>query len=165
MAFHEVQWYDRNPLVQRGAWGAVAMPHAVVERLSYTVPKDKLAMLEFVECSVVRVTVAAPVGRAQAFLQITPEGLTGRVILRARIQGNNIEDRADAWVGLNLLLREGDQIQLFTSDASTGGTCDYDVSYALTEFDAYLYHAPPKTRPLPEIDVQEPSKYPSDPEM
>jgi len=24
-----------------------------------------------------------------------------------------------------------------------------------TEFDAYLYHAPPKTRPEPEINVQE----------
>jgi len=116
-----------------------------------------MAFVELLDIVLVRTGVAAPVGRADASIWGWPPGaapvpvtlLCG--VLFDNIAGAHVERN----VGHTMILLEGYRVTCQTLDNSTGGTVDYRVNMKATEFDAYLYHAPPKTRPEPEINVQE----------
>ena len=156
MSFHEVQWYDRKPTSNGDRWSAAALaPHGLTTRLTYTVPKGKIAMVEVMQARLERVDVAAPAGRPQANWIVTPNGGLAIYLLHAFTRGNIMGDGDGVAIGATLMLFEGDRLWANTVDDSTGGSMDYHLSYKITEFDAYLYHATPKTRPRPEIDVQE----------
>jgi len=156
VAFHEIQWYDRNPAIHTDYDEQINLgPHALTTRLEYTCPVDRMAMVELLQCSVERMTVAAPAAYASAIWFFTPAGEAEVGFLHARLLLTNlVGDNATRSVGTTLTLLPGDRIRARTADTSTGGTCYYYTSYKLTEFDAYLYHAAPKTRPEPLVDVQ-----------
>ena len=169
MAFHEIEWYDRNPEVILRSYNADALaPHINELRWQYTVPKDRMAFVELLDLMLMRIDVAAPVGVADASIWCWPAGIGGPgavTLLCALLFDNTAGAHIERNVGHTMILLEGYAVSCQTYDQSTGGTVSYRANMKATEFDAFLYHAAPKTRPRPEVDVQEPSKYPSDPEM
>jgi len=159
MAFHEVQWYDRNPIPRVANSNAVGVaPHVLTQRLVYTCPKDKMAFVQFMKAWVYRdsgATVDLPV---QVYWAYRPFGGTEEALVEARITSKVI-NITDEDIG-SIMMYEGDRIRGLTWDPCPDGTIAYILCYKLTEFDAYLYHDVPKTRPEPLVDVQEPKKEP-----
>jgi len=163
MAFHEVEYYDRKAVSIPGEYiGNTVAPHAATVRRTYTCPPDRKAIVELIELEVVRISVAAPVGIAQAYALFTPAaGTPANTVLVARIRTNVAEDMDSGELQTAFSMHEGDRLDLMTIDLSTGGTCQYLLSFKLTEFDAYLYVDPQKTIPEPRgPDVQEPKREP-----
>jgi len=164
MSFHEVQWYDRNAISRVSVYEVISVPpHAGTTRAIYTVPKDRILIVDHIFVSLIRETVAAPAGYVHASVRISFAG-ANYTIARANILTNVIGDKDTAVSAPNLSLFEGQGWNLRTYDGSTGGTINYCLACKGVEFDAYLYHAPPKTRPEPLVDVQEPGERP-DPVM
>jgi len=156
MAFHEVQWYDRNAESLVGEFIADAVaPHGDTSRIVYTCPKDRQAMVELLTCRVKRRGAAGVTENAESYWNFTPVGKIANRILRAVIITNVVGDKDSQAIGGTITMFEGDVLEGWTYNGDTTGECDHDLSYKITEFDAYLYHAPPKTRPEPLVDVQE----------
>jgi len=130
-------WYDRNPVSRVDYyWGSGVAPHGVTTRLSYTVPSGKKAMVEVLVLKVRRNTAATTLGIARASLILTPSGGAPDNFMDACIVNNTV-DVKDGWsIGASLALITGDLLEFTTYDGSTGGTCDYWLSYKITEFDA-----------------------------
>jgi len=130
-------WYDRNPTVRVAFYNAISVtPHAVAERLSYTCPAGKKAMVELLSCRITRQTVATADGFPISEFSLTPSGRTETFILIAQIFVNTVGEKAMVDVGSALTLLAGDVLKGKTGDISTGGTCAYHLAYKITEFDA-----------------------------
>lgn len=130
--------YDRNPVSKTyDRWGS-NVEHAPTLRASYVCPSYKKAVIESLLCKVIRITAATSASRAAAYCQYAPSGQDPSyldVIALAHIFTNNVGD-GDADRISGVFLYPGDTIKLWTSDVSTGGTCNYLTSYKITEFDA-----------------------------
>jgi len=131
-------WYDRNPVQKVGNYIGTHGPHSTVERLSYTVPAGKKAMVEILLVMVRRQTAAATPGIAQCICQLTPSGGSITSILYAllRAEFNAAKDVMLLSIGTSMTLLPGDKLSFSTSDGSTNGACDYEMMYKATEFDA-----------------------------
>jgi len=156
MAFHEVQWYDRKPISYAGDDEQINLgPHATATRLEYTCPRDRMALVELLQCQIERMVVDTAPGYPISSWYFTPYGEAEFRILCARILKTNlVGDKDQHNIAGTIVMCPGDRIRARTADNGTDGRCYYYESYKLTEFDAYLYHAPPKTRPEPLVDVQ-----------
>lgn len=130
------EWIDRNPVYSYIGYTANAVvPHAQTQRASYTVPAAKKAFLHSITLSVTRVTVAAPVGKWGAFTTLE-NGAVIYYIGENYKNSNAVYDSGCLVIAPNILLTAGDILKLYTIDTSTGGTVDYHISAAITEFDA-----------------------------
>lgn len=129
---------DRNPL-SLCEIGLVTptSPHALTQRWAYTVPARRRAQVHHVFCRVVRVGGAAALGLAVARVQRTTAGGSVAQILRSRIYStvSSTVGQIVGWGPGALLLNPGDTLAGATSDASTGGTVSYQLSYTAMEFD------------------------------
>jgi len=155
MSFHEIEWYDRNPNSLGDNYTLDLAPHAETERLRYECPAEKMAMVELLQAKVMRMIAAEVAGLAYACWKFQKSGETEQMILHSWIIENVVGTKDTSQVGTTVTLSEGDEIIGYTRDGSTGGVVRYFLSYKITEFDAYLYHATPKTRPAPLVNVQE----------
>lgn len=93
-------------------------------------------MVEVLECQVIRSTAASSAGRPTAYWIHYKSPTDFAYILFAEIRGNNVGDKDKSQVGQSLILLAGEKLQGYTQDDSTGGACDYFLSYKITEFDA-----------------------------
>lgn len=114
--------YDRNAMNRRNGYAAANVaPHGATVRSNYTVPAGSLAIVRYLHESILRVTVAAPVGPVQAFWS-TGDGVTWHYTNTsdntAGAQNRNV-------VGLEVGLASGEVLSLTTADAGTGGTVTY----------------------------------------
>jgi len=131
------EWYDRNPGDRVGEYlGIDVAPATDVERLSYTVPTGKKAMVEFIQATIIRSAAATTVGRVYAHWSVTPSGGSVKVIMRTFIIGNAVGEKSDLVGGATITLLAGDALRGHTQDWSTGGTCHFNLTYKITEFDA-----------------------------
>jgi len=160
MAFHEVQWYDRNPIPRVANSNAVTLaPHPLTQRLTYTCPKDKMAYVELMKAYVCRDGVATANFLVQVYWAYRPSGGTEEAVVDAWIM-SLLVGTTNQKSG-SIMLFEGDRIRGLTWDPNPDGTIAYILAYKLTEFDAYQYRDPQKTVPLPPGEnVQEPKKEP-----
>jgi len=130
-------WYDRNPTIKEDHyWGQGVAPHAVTTRISYTCPAGKKAMIEVLQVRVRRVTAATTLGLCGAYAMLTDAVAGAKEILDAYLNDNTLNVRNEAAIGTALIMVAGNTIDLKTYDTSTVGTCDYFMSYKITEFDA-----------------------------
>jgi len=130
-------WYDRNPtVVANYSLLLDQAPHASTERISYTTPAGKKAMLEVIEAEVQRSAAATTVGRAHTIFTITPSGGSESILVWARIITNGVGDRQARTIGQSVIMLAGDKLSCQTADNSTGGTCHYNIAYKITQFDA-----------------------------
>jgi len=130
-------WYDRNPAskLDDGDWVGTT-PHALTERVSYTAPAGKKAMLEGALMRVRRATAATTALRAAVEWALTPAGGSQVRFYFAEIITNNAGDQEMVYLPLTLILCSGDKWAGLSVDGSTGGTCDYKFRFKVTEFDA-----------------------------
>lgn len=127
-------WYDRAPAIAFNVYEAVIAPAGSTVRFTYTVPTAKKAYCEQGTVWLRRVTVAAPVGRADCRFVYTPSGGGANALVMAVIYGN-VADAADRdALSSAFIMLAGDVMQFYTSDASTGGTVDFFGSLKATEF-------------------------------
>jgi len=130
-------WYDRNPISKNDNYDILDItPHSTTTRLTYTVPAGKKAMLEILQATVRRRTAATTLGRAYALWQFTPSGDLTKILLFSRVEDNTVGAKDDHALGTTMAMYAGDRIDGNTYDGSTGGTCDYTLSYKITEFNA-----------------------------
>jgi len=130
-------WHDRSAVSRADAYDGLAVtPHTATERIAYTCPAGKKAMLELVQVRCRRNAVATTLGIVKAYCMFTPSGGSIKEILSAYLNDNTVNARDAQAQGTTLVLCTGDIISLRTYDLSTGGTCDYFLTYKLTEFDA-----------------------------
>jgi hypothetical protein len=130
-------WYDRNPASKRGYLSVLdAAPHSLTTRISYTCPSGKKAMVELLYAAVIRKTAPTTVGRAVTAWYLTPSGGTEGLIMEAVLFSSTVGDSIYLSPSGNLMLFPGDTLTSKTFDGSTGGTCDYQMGYKITEFDA-----------------------------
>lgn len=154
-------WYDRNPItkVDHSLELAVA-PHPSTQRILYTVPVGKKAMVNALNVKIERHTAATTASLMDASFGLTLKDGTYQLILQAMIFTNNVGDADRDQCG-SFLLSEGEKLHGITIDLSTDGKGNYFLSYQLTEFDAFPSEKPSPTRmEFPDVDVQEPEEKP-----
>lgn len=103
-------------------------PHSDTQRFTTTIAAENKALLAYVMLRVERRTAATTAGVAAIYMTCVPYDGTETLIARAALTGNTVGTAAGVNVGMNVLLLPGDVLRVYTSDSSTGGTCDYWAS-------------------------------------
>jgi len=132
------EWYDRNPTSKADGHATTAAPHTITERVAYTVPSGKKAIVEMVYLRIKRVTAATTAGTATSLLRVTPSGGSAMSIMIAELTSsqNSVGDKETLQVSPLMTLFTGDKVSGDSLDTSTGGTVEYQARWKLTEFDA-----------------------------
>lgn len=127
-------YYDRNmTYVSAGSDQQGIAPHAFADTWSYTVPAARKTTVTAVVNIWRRLTAAAPVGKVTA--QVISAGGTAMFDYFVTTL-NAIDNRHDAIITPNHVLIAGQIIKGNNSDASTGGTCDFEGWFNGNEYDA-----------------------------
>lgn len=127
-------YYDRDPVPVYGAVNATFAPHGVTQRASYTPPTDYAAFIEFIQYTHIRTAAAAPAASSNLYWDFLPfYGGTVRV-LWSYFLDNTVNLVKTGQIDGYGYMAYGDTLQLFTQDASTGGTMSYQSSMKGTEF-------------------------------
>jgi len=128
-------WYDRNSTPKADTFDALRDPHSIVTRITYTVPANKVAMVELLEQRSQRDEVATTPGNVITRWIYTIYGEPEVNIMDTRHKGNAVGDTAEKQLGAALMLFTGDILEGKTADTSTAGKISYKMAYKLTEFD------------------------------
>lgn len=144
VAVRGLNWYDRNPKTIVKEYNADATGHTVEERISYTVPPDRICLIESITVNAAR-TVAADVAAGWVNVKwfVTPKGGTKTRIMTRNFLNNTPGDLAakvEGNLGSGITLFYGDTISMETTDTSTGdggskGNVSYECGLKGTEFD------------------------------
>lgn len=130
------QAFDRNPTVnvQNDNNGARA-PSALVQRILYTVPANRKALIDGILAKIMRATAAAPVGLYYTEISTTVIAATAYLIWNDSLDNTVGAYRSTSLANVGVLpaaaFIENSQI-----DNSTGGTVSYTAGIKVTEFDA-----------------------------
>ena len=91
-------------------------PHALTERLTYTVPADRIARLDFMQLSLLLSTIATVTALPTAEVRIIPSGGAFTILMSARIVSIGVVgDKSDNVSSPKIILEAGDEINIFTS--------------------------------------------------
>ena len=125
-------YYDRNPLNASVSYSSAGLaPAGTTTRFTYTVPAGRKALLTGGHIRWRRPTAAAPVGLVTFNIQ---DALVNLGLVRT---ANNVVEAVEGYaLALGQYEVAGTTILGQTTDTSTGGSCDYDASLSITEFDA-----------------------------
>lgn len=133
------EWFDRNPKSISDEYDDDVNPHAETERLTYTVPSDRIALIEVLSINITQTVAATAGGFANARWYVTPNGESETRFftvtlanLTAVITGRTVSKT----IGSTIPLFDGDKFVLKTSMFGTAGTMAVECGYKLTEFDA-----------------------------
>jgi len=130
-------WYDRNPISRVDSASADGVtPHGATDRLTYTVPAGKKALIEQADAKIWRQTAATTAGEVFVAFTVTPGGGSQQFVMRDAFFTNAVNDSAKLSMSPNMTLKAGDVFTIATFDGSTGGTTRYRLGYKLTEYDA-----------------------------
>lgn len=115
---------------------AAAAPHGLTQRALHTVPVGKACIIAMASCKIVRVTAAAPANLAETWIQIR-EGANLHTIARAALfpAMNGVLNGTQFDMPYCLFVDEGQQIEIYSTDASTGGTVGYMSHVVLHQID------------------------------
>ena len=128
---------DRNPTNKGATYGGANIaPHGTTSRFSYTVPAGKKAQLQMGQATILRITAAAPVGIYQAVVLVVHLDANQPWAAYAVSLDNNVGAKSQMNFAGPIDLVAGEQIITSTSDASTGGTVNYNVASSAVEYDA-----------------------------
>jgi hypothetical protein len=132
------QWFDRNPTSIIKAYNNTLAPHGATERWTYTVPANRRALIELLQCGAKRISVAGTPAAVQVYVKVTPNGGSDTYTLYADLTSadNAIGSKEALSSQGTIALEAGDLIHGSTSDGSTTGTVEYVLTAKITEFDA-----------------------------
>lgn len=130
-----LDWYDRNSAPKLYWWqDDLEGPHALTERLIYTVGVGKKAIVEDVYIRGVRQVVSGGGPRIVLFISIENTEF-GKVFLRYNEFDNDVVgDEFIIKFNGELLLQTGAIIRVETQDTSAGGNARYSASISVNEF-------------------------------
>lgn len=130
-------WFDRNPKQENREYYVQGLaPTTLTKRWNYVVPEGRKAFLEILQATVYRITAPTTPGRAAAYVRHTPEGELSHPILRAEVINPAAWTVMTVALGQAIILLQGDILDAYTIDTSTGGTIDFRLYAKITEFDA-----------------------------
>lgn len=121
-------------LIQLSFGGALTAPHANTVRATYTVPANRVALLMYAQCSLLRDGATATPARASAVCVYTPNGKVAQNIVAVRMLTGNLGDKADVVFPGRLIMRTGDTLTINDADLSVGGTIQINEDVGLVEF-------------------------------
>lgn len=126
-----------RPMPQDRNWGPVqwnyagvgVAPHGTTTRATATAAAGTRLICQRAVAQVLRITAAAPIGRYFATVDASGYQFCLAKSLDNTV-GGRVQNNSDAPVELNA----GNSFRIQTSDASTGGTVDYDVVAILAAY-------------------------------
>jgi len=130
-------WYDRNPKNISSVSSIFEwVPHVWLTRTSYTCPEDRIAMIEVMYISIMRLTAATTAGKASCEISwFDYNEDVWKYISRIEILDNTVGAREQWGLGSSATFYAGDMFEIQTQDVSTAGTCAYVCNWKGTEFD------------------------------
>lgn len=130
-------YYDREVINQSIRFDASNIsPHSITLRATYTVPSGKKAMLEFVTVGWRRISIASTPGSIWLYVQYIPSAGEGTYLYRNVFVTNDMSICVNDVVTNFGVMKEGDKIEFYTADNSSGGTCSYLFNAKIFEFTA-----------------------------
>lgn len=129
------EWIDRNPVIWNYQWSGNVAPHAWTVRITYTVPTNKKAFMQFAMLYANRTAAAAPVGLTMVELDHN-NGATTCVPVQNVFQDNTLNVPRALNYPFLVYLMAGHTLSIQTQDLSTGGTITYVTQFSVVEFDA-----------------------------
>lgn len=129
------EYFDRNPLVTNFYFELPNVaPHGNTNRLTYTVPANRRALICAAELDFFRGTAATTSGKVWEQLTIF-DGSLIRGVIWITLFTNNIGDARQVVASNFGWLLAAQRVDINTQDASTGGVLDYRGSFQILEFD------------------------------
>lgn len=125
-----------SPRPIHSSWaGAAVSPHSVTARLTYTVPGGRYAVVENILLRIRRAAVATTPGIVVAYLNYVPvlQGWSAEHC-SVWLTTNSVNDISIICTMLSFTMITGDALWAYTSDSSTGGSCDYSLTVKITEY-------------------------------
>ena len=127
---------DRNPTTYNFGYAlADGAPAAQTERLTYTIPAGKRAIIQSAFVSLIRVTVATVSARANANITVNV-GAGNYSVIYCALRSNLVGERDTINITNAGQFVAATAIKLFTQDPCTGGTTDIFGGYTILEYDA-----------------------------
>ena len=108
-------------------------PHGATLRASYTAGENKIALVKYITLSVGRVTAATTASRVRIWIVVTPYAGPAVNFAEARIYTNTVGDSDRVAFPVDFRLMPGEIMSIYTQDASTGGTCDFNGNILIQE--------------------------------
>jgi len=127
-------YYDRNAASFSGGYDATLAPHADTNRVSVTVAATQKVILEGVNMSTQRLTVATVIGLVGFYSNVA--STAGFRMTDISTTNNVVNVRERQFVTLNVTIYAGESFTSNTVDSSTGGTVYYIIQYKGTTFSA-----------------------------
>lgn len=116
-------------------WWATYSPHASTLRYTYTVAADRLLVLKSAMIQLLRRTTPSASGFIYAALQIRKTGVGDTSVIVLRMNNGAIGGSKELSIPINVRLEPGDRVRFYTSDSSTGGTVDFQLTVNSEEYD------------------------------
>ena len=127
-------YYDRDAEGNVIEYNATAAPHGLTVRDSYVVPADRKAILNSVGIEMIRLVVAAPLDSVVMYVNYIPFGGASINILTTQFRYNVVNETLVRDVAPAFVMYPGDEIEIATFDASTGGVVLYYANILFSEF-------------------------------
>lgn len=127
-------YYDRNATSIADGYFADVGPHANTVRFTRTVAAGKKLIVEFANSSIIRTTVAAPVGSYSSYINVQSTSGLRLTDIFSRDNTQYVYIRQATPVSVTIYA--GESYTGETSDASTGGTITYLHQIKSTQYDA-----------------------------
>ena len=127
---------NRNSKSFAKNYGSSDLPHTLTERISYTVPANKYAIISGFYLHSLLVTARTVAGLSYFNVQFDPVAgaLTNLFALRSVFQ--NVGDSKEIAIGSQFIMHGGDKITVSTADLATGGNINYSAAFMVFEADA-----------------------------
>lgn len=129
-------YYDRNPAtnITTVAVGGIT-PHGSTVRASYTVPADKKAYLDSLWASMIRDGVTGSPGSTVMLIGYVPIGGSVGYLMQLFMNNGTLWTQVSDVVPAFGYMGPGDHFNVSTTDASSGGTFQFNAGVKRTEFD------------------------------
>jgi len=123
-------WYQTNFDTVTATYDGSAAPHGLTTRFTYTVPANRIAIIENTMIEALRLTAAGTLGTVDVYILADSVYIAKVFFYNNTVYSAGYENQAK-----QILLKAGETCVGKTSDGSTGGTVNYRMMVNILEFD------------------------------
>lgn len=127
-------YYDRQPFATTCAWDVSVAPHGTTTRASLQVSANEAAFIELGFLRNIRVTAAGTLGQSSTLVFYTPLGEAAQLVLVNYFNDNTLLVNYQQVLQQLGYMREGDLLEVKTTDTGVGGTVAYQGAIKGTIF-------------------------------
>lgn len=129
-------YYDRNSTTSGAAYYGTVAPHTATTRWTVTCAAGKRIFVESIFSDITRITAATVAAQSYVAVTVVCVDGSGPTLCFGSLRSNTVYERSVSQLAGQIILNAADYIFAQTFDASTGGTCGYNVYQKHTVFDA-----------------------------